>query len=285
MGHHDILNYSVARNASHTSRRRARNERSEHASRRYRCSSSSLSSLERRGRLDRLDALRGCRRLPPLDDAHLRNVEVPLRGGACLRTTVFYRIIGSPGDESPISFCDTALEWRRLAIRVRRTRSTRGTSSHASRRSCRCSMPARRFASRTAPPVPPGSTTDATTPPSNTAAEPGAFRRGDANLDDRLDLSDASYTLSYLFLGRPTSLDCEDAADSNDDESLNVADATYTLAYLFRGATPPPAPLDHCTIDPTPDALTCTSFSPCEPEPVPPSFGDLPRRLRPRRQT
>src|SRR4030095_13920324 len=50
------------------------------------------------------------------------------------------------------------------------------------------------------------------------------FRRGDANSDAILDLSDAIFTLASLFSGGPAPA-CEDAADSNDDGTLDISDA------------------------------------------------------------
>jgi CD109 antigen len=88
------------------------------------------------------------------------------------------------------------------------------------------------------------------------AAGPIEFVRGDSNLDESLDLSDAASTLNYLFLGsRP--LRCLDAADSNDDGELNITDAIYLLRYLFLGGTVPLEPFPERGTDPTPDRLTC----------------------------
>jgi hypothetical protein len=81
------------------------------------------------------------------------------------------------------------------------------------------------------------------------------FRRGDANGDGGVDLSDAVYTLSFLFGGGPTP-DCRDAADADDDQELSITDAIYSLGYLFLSGEPPPAPGPaSCGDDPTADAL------------------------------
>ncbi len=97
---------------------------------------------------------------------------------------------------------------------------------------------------------------------------PGAlaagFSRGDSNLDGQLQLSDAVFTLGFLFLGSPTVLDCEDAADANDDGSINLSDAVSGLGYLFLGTAPPPAPFPACGEDPTDDALGCVSYPLCK---------------------
>ena len=68
-----------------------------------------------------------------------------------------------------------------------------------------------------------------------------------------VDISDARYTLGYLFLGasEPT---CRDAADANDDGKIDISDPVATLQFLFTGETklsPPRTP----GLDPTPDEL------------------------------
>jgi hypothetical protein len=83
------------------------------------------------------------------------------------------------------------------------------------------------------------------------------FRRGDANGDSLVNISDAMATLGFLFLDgrRPH---CLDAADANDDGSLDMSDPIFTLDYLFRGVTAAlPPPNGEPGTDPTPDGLTC----------------------------
>ena len=82
------------------------------------------------------------------------------------------------------------------------------------------------------------------------------FRRGDANGDAELDISDPVATLGYLFAG-DSSLPCLDAADSNDDGALDISDAAATLNFLFQGSAALPAPSGDPGVDPTPDALGC----------------------------
>ena len=93
---------------------------------------------------------------------------------------------------------------------------------------------------------------------------PGGFRRADANADARHDISDAIFTLGYLFLGSPTALACEKSADSNDDGTVNISDPVHLLGHLFSGGPAPPAPYRGCGADPTADSLTCSSHPPCE---------------------
>lgn len=85
----------------------------------------------------------------------------------------------------------------------------------------------------------------------------GAFRRGDANLDGGVNISDPINTLAFLFSGGAP-LECQDSADANDDGRLDISDAVTTLAFLFLGGTDLPAPGPTlCGADPSADALDC----------------------------
>src|SRR6185503_15382224 len=96
------------------------------------------------------------------------------------------------------------------------------------------------------------------------------FIRGDANRDGRRDISDALFTLGYLFLNGPAPL-CAAALDSNDDEKIDLSDAVGLLGFLFLGGTPPPPPGPAPGADPTPglgcgfpppSALSCRKSGP-----------------------
>jgi hypothetical protein len=87
------------------------------------------------------------------------------------------------------------------------------------------------------------------------------FVRGDANADRRIDLSDAIFTLMYLFAGR-TDIPCFDALDENDDGSITIADPIYLLAYLYASGAAPPPPFPALGEDPTEDPMTCASPGP-----------------------
>jgi PKD repeat protein len=89
------------------------------------------------------------------------------------------------------------------------------------------------------------------------------FRRGDSNTDSALDISDAIFTLSYLFADG-ASPSCGDAADSNDDGVLDIADAIAMLSHLFAAAGDLPAPFGQCGIDPTVDELGCLEYAGCQ---------------------
>lgn len=83
------------------------------------------------------------------------------------------------------------------------------------------------------------------------------FRRGDANCDNTHDLSDAIFTLIYLFSnGEPN---CLDAVDANDDGGLDLADALYLLGYLYDDGPPPPPPFEEAGFDTTADDIDCTA--------------------------
>ncbi len=88
------------------------------------------------------------------------------------------------------------------------------------------------------------------------------FIRADCNADGQLDISDPMTVLSYLFIGA-TLPDCLDACDVDDSNTINIADAISLFGYLFDGGIAPAPPFPACGPDPSPDALTCGSFSTC----------------------
>lgn len=84
------------------------------------------------------------------------------------------------------------------------------------------------------------------------------FRRGDADRDGKVNITDAINLLGFLFLGGSSPL-CPDAMDANDDRRLDVSDAVASLGFLFLGEAAIPAPGPSvCGPDPTEDA-----FGPC----------------------
>ena len=85
------------------------------------------------------------------------------------------------------------------------------------------------------------------------------FIRGDADSDGTLNLTDAVFALSFLFLGGTVPI-CEDAADVDDLGSVELTDAVYLLNHLFLGGAAPPAPYPEAGQDPTEDALGCRGF-------------------------
>lgn len=67
------------------------------------------------------------------------------------------------------------------------------------------------------------------------------FIRGDADGNGRIEITDAVYTLQYLFMGGSMP-PCEDAADSDDNGRIEITDAVNTLQYLFMGGKILPFP-------------------------------------------
>ncbi|MEM7234950.1 MAG: dockerin type I repeat-containing protein [Planctomycetota bacterium] len=89
-----------------------------------------------------------------------------------------------------------------------------------------------------------------------------SFRRGHANGDGNLNLTDAVNLLEFLFLG-VDALDCLKSADANDDGDVNLSDAIGVLNFLFLGGGELPPPFDDCGPDPTDDDLTCETPHDC----------------------
>lgn len=92
--------------------------------------------------------------------------------------------------------------------------------------------------------------------------EDARLRRGDANGDGVMDISDALHLLGGLFLGTAAP-PCDKAADASDDGKLDVSDPILVLGVLFLDQGSIPEPAGRCGPDPTPDPLTCESFSGC----------------------
>ena len=88
------------------------------------------------------------------------------------------------------------------------------------------------------------------------------FRRGDANADGQVNLSDPVGLLNHLFAGA-AGPSCAKAADADDDGAMTITDAISVLTFLFSGGAEPKAPFAECGADPTVDPLDCASFPPC----------------------
>ena len=71
--------------------------------------------------------------------------------------------------------------------------------------------------------------------------EADIIKRGDANNDNSVNVSDASYINSYLYSGGPAP-PCLNQADVNNDGSVNVSDSIYLLNWLYSSGNPPPSP-------------------------------------------
>ena len=93
-------------------------------------------------------------------------------------------------------------------------------------------------------------------------ASDSTFRRGDANADEKRDVSDAIFVLKFLFLGEDSPT-CAKAADIDDSGNLNITDGVFLLKFLFVGTRAIPSPADECGEDPTADELSCFYFPTC----------------------
>ena len=88
-----------------------------------------------------------------------------------------------------------------------------------------------------------------------------AFKRGDADANGLVNITDSIFILNALFQGgtQPT---CPDAADSDDNASVNITDAVFILNALFQGgAQPPPPGTEACGADPTADDLAACTYT------------------------
>jgi hypothetical protein len=80
------------------------------------------------------------------------------------------------------------------------------------------------------------------------------FKRGNANCDFVLDITDAHYILAFLYTGGPPPIRF-DAADVDDNGALEITDAISLLNYLFQGGPPPKRPFTYLGLDPTQDGF------------------------------
>jgi hypothetical protein len=67
------------------------------------------------------------------------------------------------------------------------------------------------------------------------------MRRGDANMDGVVNLSDAVYVNGYLYSGGPAP-PCMNQADVNNDGHVDGSDSVYLLNWLYNGGPVPPSP-------------------------------------------
>ncbi len=88
----------------------------------------------------------------------------------------------------------------------------------------------------------------------NECGDNTVFKRGDANRDGGVDISDGIKILTFLFQG-DQDFGCPDADDADDSGEVDVSDAISLLVFLFLGSGAPPADPGRlsCGIDPTRD--------------------------------
>lgn len=92
----------------------------------------------------------------------------------------------------------------------------------------------------------------------------GRFRRGDANWDGTVDVSDVVFILAAGIVPGSPQPPCLDAADVNDDGNFSaIVDAIVLLQAIFDPSSPPlPSPGALCGLDSTPDSLSCSLACP-----------------------
>jgi len=66
-----------------------------------------------------------------------------------------------------------------------------------------------------------------------------AAKRGDANGDKALTVSDVVYIINYLFKGGPLPIPEQIVGDASCDGKVTVSDVVYLINYLFKGGPPP----------------------------------------------
>jgi len=99
--------------------------------------------------------------------------------------------------------------------------------------------------------------------PEHCSCDPSSvFIRGNSDAQGDVNITDAIFTLLFLFRG-DTEPPCLDAADTDDSGVLDTTDAIALLSFLFLGEAQLPSPFPGCGIDETEDALGCDSFPGC----------------------
>ena len=79
------------------------------------------------------------------------------------------------------------------------------------------------------------------------APPPPIAARGDSNADGQIDVTDAIFTLQWLFRGGDVP-PCLASADANADGFIDISDPTYTLNFLYVGGPDHPADPDNCDL-------------------------------------
>jgi hypothetical protein len=88
------------------------------------------------------------------------------------------------------------------------------------------------------------------------------FRRGDANADGGVDISDSIFILNWLFMGSQVP-SCLDAADSNGDGQQDLSDAVRLILFLFQGGIEPPWPGTSACAAPEQLVFGCKEYLTC----------------------
>jgi hypothetical protein len=62
----------------------------------------------------------------------------------------------------------------------------------------------------------------------------------DADLEEKINVSDVVYLIDVLFRGGDVLCEAETNVDGDPGDSINVTDLTYLIDFVFRGGPPPP---------------------------------------------
>ncbi len=82
------------------------------------------------------------------------------------------------------------------------------------------------------------------------------FIRGDADRNNKVELTDAIIVLDWLFKDGEEPK-CLDAADADDNRQIQLTDAVRILNFLFKGGESPAQPYPEKGVDSTQDELSC----------------------------
>jgi len=74
----------------------------------------------------------------------------------------------------------------------------------------------------------------------NTVVETPPYTCGDANSDDIVDISDAVFLVSYVFVPGSPAPDPTEAGEVNCDEVVDISDAVYLVNFVFVPGSPAP---------------------------------------------
>ncbi|MGE3167196.1 MAG: hypothetical protein AB7O52_20000 [Planctomycetota bacterium] len=77
---------------------------------------------------------------------------------------------------------------------------------------------------------------------------PGIFRRGDCNDDSTVNLADIIASIGLVTGSFPFQAHCDAACDANDDRAIDISDAIYLATYIFLAGPAPPVPFPECGV-------------------------------------
>ncbi|MCZ6792660.1 MAG: hypothetical protein O7J95_03495 [Planctomycetota bacterium] len=90
----------------------------------------------------------------------------------------------------------------------------------------------------------------------------GRFARGDADGNNRINVSDATIIIQVAAMNINPVFDCDEALDTDNNGQVNISDALPVLAWVFQRGPRLAAPFLACGTDDDADAVTCNANSP-----------------------